>query len=132
MNEKGNTTVLMVVLMPVFILFMGWSIDVGRVISAKVELYKATDIAARELAKDIDMSEASESGRQVRLDMKQKARDYIDKNTEGLCGGKVVAVQVRGDVRIVCRAEIPLYFSLGKIKTTRIKVQSLGRLRKIK
>lgn len=135
-NECGSATVLVVMFLPVALLLLGWSVDAGRVMAAKVELYKATDIAAHELAKEIDVREAARTGEQVRHDLSERARDYVDHNVEGLGGGRVVDVSVEESstyVQVTSSAEVPLFFSyLTGRDLAVIIIRGSGRLRRIR
>ena len=131
-GQSGSVTVLIVAFLPVLILVMGWSIDTARVLTAKVELYKATDLAARELAREIDLKRAAKTGEQYRTELDVKAREQVLKNLDGLVSGKIIEVEAEessSGVRVSSSAEIPLVFSglAGRQKTT-IRVTGIGRL----
>ena len=135
-GQSGSVTVLVIALLPVFILAMGWSVDTARVLAAKVELYKATDLAARELARELDLNKAAQSGEQDRIGLETKVKERVVKNLDGLTSGKLVNVEVEdlsSCVRVTSTAEIPLVFSglAGREKTT-IRVTGIGRLMIIK
>jgi hypothetical protein len=125
-----------VVFLPIFILLMGWSIDIGRILAARAELGKATDIAAREVAKEIDMTRATISGKQERIDLSSSAEGWIKSNLQGLNGGTIDNVTLEQDekyIYIEAEATVPLLFSAltGKTRTT-IKATGIGRLRTLK
>jgi Flp pilus assembly protein TadG len=131
-GQSGSVTVLIVAFLPVLILVMGWSIDTARVLTAKVELYKATDLAAREVAREIDLKRAAKTGEQYRTELDVKAREQVLKNLDGLVSGKVMeidAYESASSIRVTSSAEIPLVFSglAGKERTT-ITVTGIGRL----
>lgn len=135
-GERGQATVLIVCVLPIFILLMGWSIDVGRVLAAKTELAKATDIAAQEVAKGIDMNVACSTGEQLNQDVGADAGWWVRENLNGLCGGVLESVGTqRGEryVRVESEARVPLLFCglIGK-RETAIKAHAFGRLRVVK
>lgn len=126
-------TILIVAMLPVMLLLMGWSIDVGRVLAAKTELYKAGDIAAREMARRIDMEEASATGGQERELSDTAARELVDRNLDGLNGGRlgdVIVVEDGENVKVICSAEVPLLFcGLIRRKSENISATGLGRIK---
>ena len=132
-DSRGSVTVLIVAVLPVLLLLMGWSIDVGRVLAVKTELYKAGDIAAREMAKRIDMEAASADGRQERELSEAKARELVENNLDGLSGAKLTDVQVIEsgvNIKISCAAEVPLLFCgiIGR-KSEKVSATGLGRIK---
>lgn len=135
-DEKGQTTVLIIVLLPVIILLLGWSVDIGRVLAVRAELFKASDIAAQEVAKEIDIREAQLSGRKSWPEMEVQAEYWVNQNLENLAGGRLTQVNVKSDERFVyvdTQARIPLIFSvLAGRREAHIRARGIGRLRKIK
>ena len=135
-GERGQVTALVVMFLPIFILLMGWSIDVGRILAARAELGKATDIAAREVAKEIDMTRVSVSGEQERIDLSSSAEGWVRSNLQGLTGGTLNRVTLEQDTKYIyieAEATVPLLFSVltGKTKTA-VKARGIGRLRTVK
>lgn len=135
-GERGQVTVLVVMFLPIFILLMGWSIDIGRILAARAELGKATDIAAREVAKEIDMTRATVSGEQERIDLSSSTEGWVISNLQGLAGGTLNRVTIEQDTKYIyieAEAAVPLLFSAltGKTKTV-IKARGVGRLRTVK
>ncbi|MFH1737243.1 MAG: pilus assembly protein TadG-related protein [Actinomycetota bacterium] len=132
-SQQGSTTVLVVALLPVFLLLMGLSIDIGRVLAAKSELYKASDLAARELARRIDVTEAAASGNQVRHIANVSAEDLVEENLDGLAGAALTSVSAVDNgtyVLVESGAEVPLPFSgIAGRKTVKIKARSAARLK---
>jgi uncharacterized membrane protein len=132
-NESGSVTVLIVAFLPVVLLLMGWSIDVGRVLAAKTELYKAGDIAAREMAYRIDMQAATTDGTQNRVLDDTAARVVVEANLDGLDGGALDSVSIRdngANVEVTCKAKIPLLFCglIGRTSET-ISATGMGRIK---
>lgn len=132
-QENGSVTILVVAMLPVLLLFMGWSIDVGRVLAAKTELYKAGDIAARKMAKRIDMEQASARGVQERELSDELALELVEVNLDGLAGGTIIdvaAVEQGANVEITASAEIPLLFCgiIGR-KSQTITATGMGRIK---
>jgi hypothetical protein len=132
-RERGSTTVLVVAMLPVVLLLMGLSIDAGRIMAAKSELYKASDVAARKIAEEIDMREASETGQKASVATDDDAREWVEKNLDGLSGGRLLDVNVVNNeafVEVDSCAEIPLLFSgLISRRSTVVEVSSIGRLK---
>lgn len=135
-GERGQGTVLIVAFLPIFILLMGWSVDIGRVLAAKTELAKATDIAAQEVAKEIDLSAAAATGEQKHVFATESAQYWVCENLHGLNGGRLTRTSVEQDLKYIyvgSEAEVPLFFSALTGKTsTSIKARAIGRLRTIK
>lgn len=135
-GERGQVTVLVVAFLPIFILLMGWSIDIGRVLAAKTELAKATDIAAQEVAKEIDLNTAAATGEQRYILANDNVKYWVRENLHGLNGGKLTHVGIEQDLKYVyveSEAEVPLIFSALTGKTSiSIKARAIGRLRSIK
>ena len=131
--QTGSVTILVAGFLPIMLLLMGLSIDVGRVLAAKTELYKASDVAARELAEEIDVAKAAESGRQVRLTDDADARRWVEKNLDGMCGARLLDVGVVNNevyVEVESRAEVPLLFSgFAGRRYVAINVTSIARLK---
>ncbi len=112
--ETGSVTIMVVAFLPVLLLMLGLSIDVGRILASKAELYKACDIAARETARRIDVVEASATGNQKRDVAIDEVEVFIKKNLNTARGMHVVGVTVistKTHVMVTCRAEVPLLFS---------------------
>lgn len=111
---------------------LGWSLDTARVLAAKVELYKATDLAARELAREIDIAKATSAGQIDRAALEANAGEQVRNNLNSLGSGEVTDIQVEelsSTVIVTSTAEIPLVFSsLAGLKRTTIRVKGLGRL----
>lgn len=140
LSEKGQTTIWMVMLLPVFILLLGWSVDVGRVLAAKAELYKACDVASHELAKEIDMGVAQKTGRNIfTINISSRASKLVKENIGNLSGGKLISVSAaaypRVNPRLVvvrARARVPLLFGqLGGLNFSEINCTSWGRIRSV-
>jgi Flp pilus assembly protein TadG len=140
LNEKGQTTIWMVMLLPVFILLLGWSVDVGRILAAKAELYKACDIASHELAKEIDIGIAQNTGRNIfTININSRASKLVRKNIGNLSGGKLISVSAtaypRVNPRLVmvrAKARVPLLFSqLAGLNFSEINCTGLGRIRSV-
>lgn len=133
-DEGGSVTILVVALLPILLLLMGLSIDIGRVLAAKAELYKANDVAAREIARQIDLERASRTGEQEQHVSTENAVAWVQENLDGLSGAKLLDVNVvntEGFVEVESRAEVPLLFSLlANRRSSTIKVRSIGRLKK--
>lgn len=124
---------LVVAFLPIVLLLMGLSIDAGRVLAAKAELYKASDVAARKIAEDIDVRDATETGKGVNYSTDEDARVWVDKNLNGLCGGELLDVEVVNTevyVEVESRAEVPLLFSgLINRRSSIVEVTGIGRLK---
>ncbi len=140
LSEEGQTTIWVVMFLPVFILLLGWSVDVGRVLAAKAELYKACDIASHELAKEIDIGIAQNTGRNIfTINISSRASELVRKNIGNLSGGKLISVSATAnpqvDPRLVvvrAKARVPLFFSqLAGFNLTEINCTGLGRIRSV-
>jgi Flp pilus assembly protein TadG len=132
-RETGSVTVLVVAFLPILLLMMGFSVDAGRIIAAKTELYKASDIAARELARRIDVVSASETGLQVREVTNEDAAVLIEDNLDGTCGATIEDIEVENTethLSVTCRADVLLLFcGLINRKSATISVTGLARLK---
>jgi uncharacterized membrane protein len=132
-KDIGSTTVVVVAMLPVVLLLLGLSVDAGRVMAAKAELYKASDVAAREIAEEIDLTEATETGRAINGSTDADAWECVEINLDGLSGAELLDVKVLNTevyVEVESRARVPLLFaSLIKKRSTIITVSSIGRMK---
>ena len=132
-TENGSTTILVVAILPVVLLLMGLSIDAGRIMAAKAELYKASDVAAREIAEEINLADATETGLARNDAEDADAREWVGKNLDGMGGAELLDVKVVNTevyVEVESRAKVPLLFSgLINKRSTIIKTTGIGRLK---
>lgn len=137
-KENGQVTVLIIYMFPIFILFVGWSLDIGRILAAKGELYKACDIAAHEVAKEVNNDIANSGGQTYLLPERQtSAAWWVQQNISGLCGGTLTGVMISGDksvnprvITVEATADIPMLFiQMIGIRHTTIKCTGKGRTR---
>ncbi len=112
--EEGSVTVLIIAFLPVLLLLLGLSIDIGRILAAKTELYKACDIAARETARRIDVVEASVTGNQRRGVTTEQVTAFVEENLNSDRGVRIESVDMVSTdthVTVTCKASLPLLFS---------------------
>ncbi|MGM0366694.1 MAG: TadE/TadG family type IV pilus assembly protein [Actinomycetota bacterium] len=141
-RQRGSVLVTIAVLMPVFILMIGFIIDIGRAFTYKADLNKACMIAAEEAAKCIDMQIAMDEGRTV-LDeqFKDVLLQYFGNNIQKSRSLKLNSLDYEiidsmdnpRFIRVFSEAEINCYFlkAVG-IDIIRIHSSANGRIRKIK
>ena len=71
-QNKGSVLLIVAILLPVFILLLGFVVDIGRAFLYKEEINKACMVAAEEASKCIDIEAAQEFG------INKLADDYPD------------------------------------------------------
>ena len=141
-KESGSALVLMILMIPLFLLIVGFVIDIGRAFVIKEELNKACLIAAEEASKYIDIDIAEEFGNNtLSAGYQDLIKEYFYYNfserdnfqlnyiDHSIYGG----IDNPKYIEINCEGEVDCFF-LKVISIQKIRVHStaLGRLRRIK
>jgi len=142
LNNKGSVLVLIAILLPVFLLLVGFVVDIGRAFLYKEEINKACMIAAEEASKCIDI-EAAQS-----LGVNRLADNYPDiiyeyfyknyKDSDG-CSIKNLSYDVIEStdnpkyIEVSCEADVTCFFlKIISINDITIHTKANGRLKRIK
>jgi hypothetical protein len=143
--KKETATVLMTcaILMPLFILIAGMTIDIGRAFVYKEEINKACMVSAKEAAKEIEVLTAQKYG-STRLDVpsaQEIAVEYFNRNYLQNLGCHIndfncIVFDESSNpkyLQVNCHAEIDCYFlKMVGIKNIKINTAASSRLRSIK
>ena len=142
-NETATVLITVAILMPLFLLITGMTVDIGRALVYKEEINKACMISAEEAAKEIEVLTAQQSG-YSRLDKgraEEIAAEYFDRNylQKSGCSIKDFSCSVFDEssnpkyLQVICRGEVECYFlkmfGIGSIK---INTAANARLKSIK
>jgi hypothetical protein len=141
-SNKGSTLLIVVILMPIFILIVGFVIDIGRAFLYKEEINKACMIAAEEASKCIDIEAAQELGvNRLTEDYPNIIYEYFYKNFKNVddctisnIGYNVIeSVDNPKFIEVYCKADVEcLFLKIISINNITIHAKANGRLRRIK
>jgi len=141
-SNKGSILIIIALLMPLFIVLIGFVVDIGRAFMYKEEINKACMIAAEEASKSIDINAAQEFG------VNRLAEDYSDiinmyfyrnyDNDSG-CNINYLSYNVLDNIdnpkyiEVYCEANVECFFlKMISIDNIAIHTKANGRLRRIK
>jgi len=141
-TEKGSVLVTIAIILPIFILLVGFIIDIGRALTYKADLNKACMVAAEEASKCIDMQTAMNEGKTVLGEhFKDVLLTYFEGNIKKSRSLKLnyVDYEITDGVdnpkfiKVFSEAEISCYFlKVVGIEVIKIHSSANGRVRKIK
>lgn len=148
-NEKGSYAIIAIIIIPIFLLIAALAVDMSILFATRVELLKASDIAAIEVSKylDLDQPQISEEGYIIiiKSDYTDYATDWVLYNFNNRFGGSLEEVSVRFSpedsdpetnpeiVYVKSKAHIPLYFAkIAGISSTNVVVEGSARIREVK
>ena len=145
-NEKGSYAVLAIIMIPIFLLIAALAVDMSILFAARVELLKASDIAAIEVSKylDLDLVQTHPEGYVIiKSDYTDYATDWVLYNFNNKFGGSLDDVDVRFSsvdsninpeiVYVKSVANIPLYFAkIAGMSSTYVVVEGSARIREVK
>jgi len=146
-NEKGSYAVLAIIMIPIFLLIAALAVDMSILFAARAELLKASDIAAIEVSKylDLEKPQISEEGYIIfiKSGYTDYAKEWVLKNFVNRFSGELKEVSVRfGPVNInenpeivyvKSVANIPLHFAkIIGMKSTNVGVEGSARIREVK
>jgi hypothetical protein len=141
-STRASVLVIYAILLPLFILLIGMVVDIGRSLVYKEELNKACMAAAEEASKDIDMSVAQNSGKNILNDSYRNIiYDFFENNYEpkNNCDIDYLNYEVIGGlenpkfIKVSCEAKIKCFFlKIVGINYILVHSEANGRLRQIK
>lgn len=140
--ERGSLLVSMAIIMPIFILLIGFIVDIGRALVIKDNLNQACMVAAEEAVKCIDINKASEDGIVILSDNYEEIaikyfKDNLKENnfldivyigcevSDSIDNPKYITVSSRAKMR--CH-----FLKMVNINTIEINSFANGRIRRIK
>lgn len=143
--KKENATVLITVavLMPLFMLITGMTVDIGRALVYKEEINKACMISSEEAVKEIEVSAAQQSGLS-RLDQaraEEIAAEYFNRNYLQKTGCSIIDFNCSvfdessnpKYLQVTCQGEVECYFlKMFGISSIKINSTANSRLKSIK
>jgi hypothetical protein len=142
-NEAATVLITVAILMPMFMLIAGMTIDIGRAFVYKEEINKACMVSAEEAAKEIEILTAQQSGF-TRLEPQKAqeiAAEYFNRNylQKPGCSINDFNCSVFDEssnpkyLQVNCKAEVDCYFlKMFGIDSIKINSAASSRLRSIK
>ena len=141
-SNKGSVLVIIAVLMPIFILIVGFVIDIGRAFMYREEINKACMIAAEEASKCIDIGAAQELGiNRLEDNYPDVIVEYFNKNYKSvddctindLDYNVIESTDNPKYIEVYCEANVKcLFLKIISINDITIHTKANGRLRRIK
>jgi hypothetical protein len=141
-QNRGSVLIIVAILMPVFILLVGFVVDIGRAFLYKEEINKACMIAAEEASKCIDIESAQEFGINKLADnFPDIIYEYFYKNYKDTTGcsinyltyNVVESLDNPKYIEVYCEADVPCFFlKIISINSVAVHTKANGRLRRIK
>ena len=141
-SNKGSILVIVVILVPIFILIVGFVIDIGRAFLYKEEINKACMIAAEEASKCIDIEAAQELGvNRLEDNYSDIVYEYFYKNYKNVADctindlnyNVIESIDNPRYIEVYCKADIRcLFLKIVSIDNITIHTKANGRLRRIK
>jgi hypothetical protein len=142
LNNNGSVLILIAILLPVFLLLVGFVVDIGRAFLYKEELNKACMIAAEEASKCIDMEAAQALGvNRLADNYPDIIYEYFYKNYKDSGGCKIKNLNYNviesmdnpKYIEVSCEADVACFFlKIISINDITIHTKAHGRLRRIK
>ncbi len=142
-KETAAVLITVAILMPLFMMITGMTIDIGRAFVYKEEINKACMVSAEEAAKEIEVLTAQQSGF-TRLDMQRAqeiAMEYFNRNylqkpdfsvNNFNCGVFDESTNPKY-LQVSCQAKVDCYFlKMFGIESIKINSAASSRLRSIK
>lgn len=140
--NKGSILILIALLLPVFMLLVGFVVDIGRVFLYKEEINKACMVAAEEASKCIDIEAAQTLGINKLADnYPDIIYEYFYKNYENNTGCSIKnlgysivdSIDNPKYIKVYCEADVSCFFlKIISINNITIHTKANGRLRRIK
>jgi hypothetical protein len=141
-KETATVLITVAILMPLFILITGMTVDIGRALVYKEEINKSCMISAEEAAKEIEVLTAQQSGF-TRLDKgmaEEIAAEYFNRNylQKPGCSIKDFNCSVFDEssnpkyLQVSCQGEVECYFlKMFGIDSIKINTAANARLKSI-
>ncbi len=142
-KETATVLITVAILMPLFMLIIGMTVDIGRAFVYKEEINKACMVSAEEAAKEIEVLTAQQSGF-TRLDVQRAqeiAAEYFDRNylQKSGCSINDFNCSVFDDssnpkyLQVNCQAKVDCYFlKMFGIESIKVNSAASSRLKSIK
>ena len=142
-NETATVLITVAILMPLFMLIIGMTVDIGRAFVHKEEINKACMVSAEEAAKEIEVLAAQQTGF-TRLDTQgaQKIaaeyfnRNYLQKPGCSINDFNCSVIDESSNpkyLQVNCQAKVDcLFLKMFGIKIIKINSAANSRLRSIK
>lgn len=140
--DRGSILIIVAVLLPVFILLVGFVVDIGRAFLYKEEINKACMIAAEEASKCIDIEAAQDLGANRLADnYSDIIYEYFYKNYESNAGcainylnyNVIENIDNPRFIEVYCEANVSCFFlKIISIDNITIHTKANGRLRRIR
>ena len=140
--DKGSILIIVALLLPVFILLVGFVVDIGRAFLYKEEINKACMIAAEEASKCIDIEAAQELGvNRLADNYSDIIYEYFYKNYDNDTGctinylnyNVIENIDNPRYIEVYCEADVSCFFlKIISINDITIRTKANGRLRRIK
>ena len=141
-EEKGSVFLAVAVLVPILILLLGFTIDIGRAFVYKEELNKACLVASGEAIKFIDIEAAqTEGNNRLSEGYAHVIEDFFYSNiadSNDICIKRLQHNITGGSgnpcfIEVICEADINcMFLKIVGIDNIRIHSDGKGRLRRIK
>lgn len=142
-KETATVLITVAILMPLFMLIIGMTVDIGRAFVYKEEINKACMVSAEEAAKEIEVLTAQQSG-VTRLD-EQRAqeiaaeyffRNYLHKPDSSIDDFNCLVFDEISNpkyLQVNCQAKVDCYFlKMFGIESIKINSAASSRLKSIK
>ena len=141
-QNKGSVLLIVAILLPVFILLLGFVVDIGRAFLYKEEINKACMVAAEEASKCIDIKAAQEFGVNRLADnypdiiyefFYKNYKDTDDCSINNLQYNVIESIDNPKYIEVYCEADVRCFFlKIISINSITIHTKANGRLRRIK
>ena len=141
-QNKGSILLIVAILLPVFILLLGFVVDIGRAFLYKEEINKACMVAAEEASKCIDIEAAQEFGINKLADdypdiiyeyFYKNYKDTADCSINNLQYNVIESIDNPKYIEVYCEADVKCFFlKIISINSITIHTKANGRLRRIK
>jgi len=143
-NETGSYAIIAGIMIPIFLLIAALAVDMSILFSTRAELLKASDIAAIEVSKYLDLKISEDTGEAViKPGYVNHAYEWVKLNFVNRFGGTLKEVGVRFEldndevnpemVYVKSVANIPLHFAkIIGMTSTDVSVEGSARIREVK
>jgi len=141
-RDSGSVLLIVTILLPIFILLLGFVVDIGRAFLYKEEINKACMVAAEEASKCIDIEAAQDLGvNRLADNYPDIIYEYFYKNYKGTADCSINNLQYNviesvdnpKYIEVYCEADVTCFFlKIISINSITVHTKANGRLRRIK
>ncbi len=141
-SNKGSVLIIVAILLPVFILLVGFVVDIGRAFLYEEEINKACMVAAEEASKCINIKAAQDLGvNRLADNYSDIIYEYFYKNYESNAGCTISYLNYNvienidnpRYIEVYCEANVSCFFlKIISIDNITIHTKANGRLRRIR